>query len=205
AVTFAAVNFALTAWLGGVGRIIGVALVVAAVAGRAMSTVPAWFDSIAPMLPLTPAMNGVAAFAAGAPGVGAAVGGLMGWLGLAGAGGGRGFRGGGPQPDGRQARPGEAVPQRSLIRRGSEARRSMRPGLPRGDAASRVGAVGSAGLSRRSGPRGRRRPRRAGSARPCAGSLRWRGPAGRTTAGSRGSSARGGRGREIGRASCRER
>ena len=80
AVTFAAVNFALTAWLGGVGRIIGVALVVAAVAGRAMSTVPAWFDSIGPMLPLTPAMNGVAAFAAGAPGVGAAVGGLLGWL-----------------------------------------------------------------------------------------------------------------------------
>jgi putative membrane protein len=80
AATFAAVTFALTAWLGGAGRVLGVALVVAAVAGRAVSAVPAWFETIAPVLPLTPAMNGVAAFAAGAPGVGAAVGGLLGWL-----------------------------------------------------------------------------------------------------------------------------
>lgn len=87
AVTFAVVTFALTALFGGVGRIIAVAMVVLAVAGRLMGAVPGWFDALAPLLPLTPAMNGVAALAAGAPGVGAAVGGLLGWfvLGLIGA------------------------------------------------------------------------------------------------------------------------
>ncbi|MGO1398323.1 MAG: YhgE/Pip family protein [Brevibacterium yomogidense] len=80
AVTFAVVTFALTALLGGVGRIISVAMVVLAVAGRLVGAVPGWFDAVAPFLPLTPAMNGVAALAAGAPGVGAAYGGLLGWL-----------------------------------------------------------------------------------------------------------------------------
>lgn len=87
AATFAVVSFALTAWLGGAGRVIAVAIVVLAVAGRLMGAVPGWFDALAPFLPLTPAMNGVAALAAGAPGVGAAVGGLLGWcvLGLLGS------------------------------------------------------------------------------------------------------------------------
>ena len=47
AVTFAVVTFALTALLGGVGRIISVAMVVLAVAGRLVGAVPGWFDAVA--------------------------------------------------------------------------------------------------------------------------------------------------------------
>jgi putative membrane protein len=87
ALVFTLVNFALTAWLGGFGRILSVAAVVAAVAGRLFSATPAWFDALAPLLPLTPAMNGMTALAAGTPGLGAAFGGLLGWgvLGVIGA------------------------------------------------------------------------------------------------------------------------
>ena len=79
ALVFMVLNFALVAWLGGVGRFLSVIAVVLAVAGRTIGAVPQFFDFVAPILPLTPAMNGFAAIAAGTSGVGAAYGGLLAW------------------------------------------------------------------------------------------------------------------------------
>lgn len=79
ALVFMVLNFALVAWFGGVGRFLSVIAVVLAVAGRTIGAVPGFFDFIAPILPLTPAMNGFAAITAGTTGVGAAYGGLLAW------------------------------------------------------------------------------------------------------------------------------
>lgn len=79
ALVFMVLNFALVAWFGGVGRFLSVIAVVLAVAGRTIGAVPGFFDFVAPILPLTPAMNGFAAIAAGTTGVGAAYGGLLAW------------------------------------------------------------------------------------------------------------------------------
>ncbi|SDS63334.1 putative membrane protein [Brevibacterium sandarakinum] len=79
ALVFMVLNFALVAWFGGVGRFLSVIAVVLAVAGRTIGAVPGFFDLVAPILPLTPAMNGFAAIAAGTTGVGAAYGGLLAW------------------------------------------------------------------------------------------------------------------------------
>ncbi|MGJ7559653.1 YhgE/Pip family protein [Brevibacterium casei] len=79
AIVFMILNFALVAWLGGVGRFLSVIAVVLAVAGRTIGAVPEFFTFIAPLLPLTPAMNGFAAIAAGTPGLAAAYGGLLAW------------------------------------------------------------------------------------------------------------------------------
>ena len=79
ALVFMVLNFALVSWFGGVGRFLSVIAVVLAVAGRTIGAVPGFFDFVAPILPLTPAMNGFAAIAAGTTGVGAAYGGLLAW------------------------------------------------------------------------------------------------------------------------------
>lgn len=77
---FMTLNFALVAWFGGTGRFISVALVVLAVAGRAIGAVPEFFHSITPFLPMTPAMDGITAAATGMPGLGSAWATLFGWL-----------------------------------------------------------------------------------------------------------------------------
>ena len=79
ALVFMILNFALVAWFGGVGRFLSVIAVVLAVAGRTIGAVPGFFDFVAPILPLTPAMNGFAAIAAGTTGQAAAYGGLLAW------------------------------------------------------------------------------------------------------------------------------
>ncbi|HCG56104.1 MULTISPECIES: YhgE/Pip domain-containing protein [Brevibacterium] len=79
ALVFMVLNFALVAWFGGVGRFLSVIAVVLAVAGRTIGAVPQFFDFLAPILPLTPAMNGFSAITAGTTGVGAAYGGLLAW------------------------------------------------------------------------------------------------------------------------------
>jgi putative membrane protein len=77
---FVAVNHALVAWFGGVGRFVSVVLVVLAAAGAITSAVPRLFDSITPFLPLTPALDGFRAIASSGSGAGAAVGLLLAWL-----------------------------------------------------------------------------------------------------------------------------
>lgn len=79
AIVFMILNFALVAWFGGVGRFLSVIAVVLAVAGRTIGAVPQFFDFVAPILPLTPSMNGFAAIAAGTSGQAAAYGGLLAW------------------------------------------------------------------------------------------------------------------------------
>lgn len=80
AVSFVAVNHALVAWFGGAGRFVSVLLVVLAAAGSITSAVPKVFDTVAPALPLTPALAGFRAIVTGGTGVGASVGLLLAWL-----------------------------------------------------------------------------------------------------------------------------
>lgn len=77
---FVAVNHALVALMGGIGRFISVLLVVATAAANILSAVPEFFIGLAPFLPLTPAVDGLRAIAGGGTGVGAAAGGLFAWL-----------------------------------------------------------------------------------------------------------------------------
>ena len=80
AVAFVALNYALVAWLGGVGRFISVAMVVAAAAASITYAVPAFFDTIRPLLPLTPALEGFRAIASDGSGAAGAAGLLVAWL-----------------------------------------------------------------------------------------------------------------------------
>ena len=63
AAAFAALNQALVAWFGGVGRFLSVVLVVVGAAGAVTAAVPASFDVLRPFLPLTPALEGLRAIA----------------------------------------------------------------------------------------------------------------------------------------------
>jgi putative membrane protein len=80
AVTFAAVNQALVAALGGLGRLLSVLAAVVVTAGALTAAAPALFATIAPYLPLTPALHGVRGLVTDGGGVGPAVGVLGGWL-----------------------------------------------------------------------------------------------------------------------------
>ncbi|MDN5724711.1 MAG: YhgE/Pip domain-containing protein [Propionibacteriales bacterium] len=80
AITFAVVNHALVAWLGGLGRLISVAFVVLTAASGVISAIPAFFDAVRPINPLTPALDAVRAVATDAPGFGGAMGLLAAWL-----------------------------------------------------------------------------------------------------------------------------
>ena len=77
---FVAVNHALVAWFGGVGRFVSVVLVVLAAAGAITSAVPELFDAVEPFLPLSPALVGFRAIASGGTGTQEAVGLLLAWL-----------------------------------------------------------------------------------------------------------------------------
>ncbi len=85
AITFAAVNHALVAWFGGVGRFISVAMIGLAAAAALTSALPGFFDVVRPFLPLTPALDGLRAIVTGGSGTGHAVGILLAWLVVAGA------------------------------------------------------------------------------------------------------------------------
>ncbi len=80
AATFVALNHALVAWFGGVGRFVSVVLVVIGAAGAVTAAVPAGFDALRPFLPLTPALDGLRATVTGASGAGSAAGLLVAWL-----------------------------------------------------------------------------------------------------------------------------
>jgi putative membrane protein len=80
AVTFAAVNQALVAALGGLGRFLSVLAAVVVTAGALTAAAPALFGTAAPYLPLTPALQGVRALVSDGGGVGPAIGVLVGWL-----------------------------------------------------------------------------------------------------------------------------
>ena len=80
AVTFAAVNQALVAALGGLGRFLSVLAAVVVTAGALTAAAPALFGTIAPYLPLTPALQGMRALVSDGGGIGPAVGVLVGWL-----------------------------------------------------------------------------------------------------------------------------
>jgi putative membrane protein len=80
AVTFVAVNYALVGLFGGVGRFVSVLVVVVGAAGALLSAVPAFFTAVRPLLPLTPAMDGIKAIAGDGSGAGGAFAGLLAWL-----------------------------------------------------------------------------------------------------------------------------
>jgi putative membrane protein len=80
ALSFVAINHALVSWFGGVGRFISVALVVAAAAASITSAVPAIFDAVRPLLPLTPALEGFRAITTEGTGAAGAAGLLAAWL-----------------------------------------------------------------------------------------------------------------------------
>jgi len=77
---FATLNQALVAWFGGVGRFVSVVLVVLTAAAAITSAVPEIFDSITPLLPLTPALQGMRAVATGAGSGGGSAALLVAWL-----------------------------------------------------------------------------------------------------------------------------
>lgn len=77
---FAALNQALVGWFGGVGRFVSVVLVVLTAAAAITSAVPEIFDSVTPLLPLTPALEGMRAVAAGSGTGGGAAALLVAWL-----------------------------------------------------------------------------------------------------------------------------
>jgi len=77
---FVAINHALVAWLGGVGRFISVAAVVLVAAAAITDAVPAGLAAIVPFLPLTPALEGARAIASGGTGALGAGGLLFIWL-----------------------------------------------------------------------------------------------------------------------------
>ncbi|SDV01577.1 putative membrane protein [Microlunatus sagamiharensis] len=76
---FVALNHALVAWFGGVGRFVSVVLVVLTAAAALTSAVPEVFDSVTPLLPLTPALQGMRAVVTGNGG-GAQAALLLAWL-----------------------------------------------------------------------------------------------------------------------------
>jgi putative membrane protein len=80
ALAFVAINHALVAWLGGVGRFISVAVVVLVAAAAITDAVPAGLSAIVPFLPLTPALEGARAIASGGTGALGAGGLLFIWL-----------------------------------------------------------------------------------------------------------------------------
>ena len=77
---FVAVNHALVAWLGGVGRFVSITAVVLATASAITQAVPPFLAQIVPFLPLTPALEGARAIVTDSAGAGGSVGLLLAWL-----------------------------------------------------------------------------------------------------------------------------
>ncbi|SDT40355.1 putative membrane protein [Friedmanniella luteola] len=80
AAAFVALNHALVAWFGGVGRFVSVVVLVAGAAGAVTAAVPASFDVLRPFLPLTPALDGLRALVTDGSGAGAGGSLLLAWL-----------------------------------------------------------------------------------------------------------------------------
>ena len=78
--TFVAVNHALVAWLGGVGRFVSITAVVLATASAITQAVPPFLGQIVPFLPLTPALEGARAIVTDSVGAGGSAGLLFAWL-----------------------------------------------------------------------------------------------------------------------------
>ncbi|MGO1971401.1 MAG: YhgE/Pip family protein [Propionibacteriaceae bacterium] len=78
--TFVALNHALVAWFGGVGRFVSVIIGVLTAAGSVVSAVPALFDTVSPFLPTTPALVGVRSVITDGSGTAGSVGLLVAWL-----------------------------------------------------------------------------------------------------------------------------
>jgi putative membrane protein len=78
-VAFVAVNHALVAWLGGPGRVLSVALVVASAAGALTTATPQFFATARPFLPMTPAVDALRAVVTDGAGEGAAITAVVGW------------------------------------------------------------------------------------------------------------------------------
>ncbi len=81
-VAFVALNQALVAWFGGIGRFISVAIVVLSAAAAITSAVPTALTSLVPFLPLTPALEGARAIASDGTGLPGATALLFAWLAL---------------------------------------------------------------------------------------------------------------------------
>lgn len=78
-VAFVLVNHALAAWFGNVGRLISIAFAVITTVSALTSAVPGVFDTLRPISPLTPALDGLRAILTDASGAPAAVFALAGW------------------------------------------------------------------------------------------------------------------------------
>ncbi|HVK45554.1 MAG TPA: YhgE/Pip domain-containing protein, partial [Micropruina sp.] len=77
------VNHALAAWLGNVGRLIAIAFAVITTVSAVTSAVPTIFDTLRPLSPLTPALDGLRAILTDTSGAAPAVFALLGWAVLA--------------------------------------------------------------------------------------------------------------------------
>lgn len=82
AVCFAAVNHGLVALLGGVGRFLGMLVVVVTLASGIVSTSPGFFDSVMAWLPTSPAITALQGVVDGSTGVWRGLGGLLLWAAL---------------------------------------------------------------------------------------------------------------------------
>lgn len=80
---FVGLNHALTAWFGGVGRLVSIALVVLTAAGSITSAVPGFFDAILPYSPLTPVLQAVRSVMTDGASIVPQVALILGWLILA--------------------------------------------------------------------------------------------------------------------------
>ncbi|WP_235493459.1 YhgE/Pip family protein [Leifsonia sp. Leaf336] len=82
AVCFAAVNHGLVALLGGIGRFLGMLVVVVTLASGIVSTSPGFFDSVMAWLPTSPAITALQGVVDGSTGVWRGLGGLLLWAAL---------------------------------------------------------------------------------------------------------------------------
>ena len=77
---FVAVNHALVAWFGGIGRFVSVAAVVLSTGAAITDAIPSSLQQVIGFLPMTPALEGARAIASGGTGVGGSTGLLLAWL-----------------------------------------------------------------------------------------------------------------------------
>ncbi len=78
-IAFVLVNHALAAWFGNAGRLISIAFAVLTTVSAVTSAVPTVFDTLRPMSPVSPALDGLRALLTDSTGAPAAVFTLLGW------------------------------------------------------------------------------------------------------------------------------
>ncbi|MEZ5201978.1 MAG: YhgE/Pip domain-containing protein [Micropruina glycogenica] len=76
---FVLVNHALAAWFGNAGRLIAIAFAVITTVGAVTSAVPGVFDTLRPLSPVSPALDGLRALMTDSTGAPAAIFTLLGW------------------------------------------------------------------------------------------------------------------------------